>query len=47
MASDPITSWQIGGEKISSFWALESLRMVSAAMKSEGDCFSAGKQWPT
>ena len=49
MASSPITSWQILGEKwkqwqISSSWALKSLWMVTAAMKSDGDCFLAGKQ---
>ena len=39
-ASDPITSWQIEGERwkswqISSSWALKSLWMVTAAVKSE------------
>ena len=51
MASSPITSWQIegwGGERwkqkqISSSWALKSLQMVAAAMKSEDHCFMAGK----
>ena len=48
MASSPITSWQIEGEKvevlrISSSWTLKSLQMVTGAMKSEDDYFSAGK----
>ena len=52
MASSHITSWQIEGEKgevwqISSSWALKSLRMLTAAMKSEDDCFLAGKLWQT
>ena len=29
--------------QISSFWALKSLQMVTRAMKSENDCFLAGK----
>ena len=38
MASGPITSWQIEGEKVEAvtdflFWALNSLQMVTAAMK--------------
>ena len=32
MASCPITSWQIDGETFS--WALQTLHMVTAAMKS-------------
>ena len=48
MASSPITSWQIEGEKvetvtISSSWALKSLVMVTADMKLEDDCFLADK----
>ena len=48
MASGPITSWQIEGEKvevvIDFFWgALKSLWMVTAAMKSEDVYFLAGK----
>ena len=48
MASGPITSWQREGEKVGVvsdflFWALKSLRMVTAAMKSEDVCFLAGK----
>ena len=35
MASNPITSWQIGGEKWQTLfsWAPKSLQMVTAAMK--------------
>ena len=38
MASSPITSWEIDGETVETvsdfnFWALESLQMVTAAMK--------------
>ena len=35
MASGPITSWQIGGETMETFfsWAPKSLQMVIAAMK--------------
>ena len=48
MASGPITSWQIEGEKVEAvtdflFWALNSLQMVTAAMKSEDDCLLAEK----
>ena len=49
MASGPITSWHIDGETVETvsdlfFWAPKSLRMVTAAMKSEDDCFLAGKR---
>ena len=46
MAFSPITSWQIEGEKIVTdflSWALKSLWMVTAAMKSEDDCFLTRK----
>ena len=48
MASGPITSWQIEGGKVEVvtdflFLAPKSLRTVTAAMKSEDDCFLAGK----
>ena len=37
MASGPITSWQIDGETVVTvsdyFWGLQSLQMVTAAMK--------------
>ena len=47
MASSPITSCQLEGEKIEVvtdflFWALKSLCLLTAAIKSE-DCFLAGK----
>ena len=50
MASAPTTAWQIEEEKVevvtdfNSSWAPKSLQMVTAAMKSEDDCFLAGKQ---
>ena len=49
MVSGPITSWQIEGErgKVVTdflFLALKSLWMATAAMKSEEDCFLAGKE---
>ena len=49
MASGPITSWQIEGEKVEAVtdslfpWALKSLYMVTAALKLEDNCFLAGK----
>ena len=45
MAFGPITSWQIEGNQWQIFfsWALKSLWMVTTAMKSEDDWFSAGK----
>ena len=48
MASGPITSWQIKGEKVevvTCFLFLgKSLPMVAATMKSEDNYFSAGKR---
>ena len=43
MASGPISSWQIDGETMETvtgfiFWAPESLRMVTAAMKLKDTC---------
>ena len=40
MASGPITSWQIDGEKVVDlfFWAPKSLQMVIAAMKLKDRC---------
>ena len=43
MASGPITTWQIEGEKVEAvtdflLLAPKSLRMVTEAMKSEDDC---------
>ena len=46
-------AWQLGGEKVeavtdfSHSWAPKSLWMVTAAMKSEGDCFLGGTPWQT
>ena len=49
MASRPITAWQIEGEKMEvvtdfPFLGSKSLQTVTAAMKSEDNCFLAGKQ---
>ena len=43
MASSPITSWQIDGEKVEAladfiFWALQPLQRVTAAMKLKDIC---------
>ena len=43
MASGPITSWKIDGEKVETvahfiLGALKSLQMVTAAMKLKGAC---------
>ena len=48
MASGPITSWQIEGERVEAedrfpLPALKSLCMVTAVMKLEDDFFLAGK----
>ena len=50
MASGPITSWQIEGEKwkkswILFSWAPKSLWTVTAAMKLKAACFLEGKLW--
>ena len=52
MASNPITSWQIDGEKWKQwltlfFWAPKSLQMVTAAMKLKDTYSLEGKLWPT
>ena len=44
MASGPITSWQIDGETMETlrdftFWAPQSLQMVTTAMKLKDTCF--------
>ena len=41
VASGPITSREIDGKQCQTlfFWAPKSLQMVTAAMKSEDDCF--------
>ena len=48
MASSPISSWQTeegNVEVVTDYfsWALKSLQVVTAVMKSEDDCFLAGK----
>ena len=52
MASGPITSQQIDGEKMERvtdfiFWAPKLLQMVTAAMKLKGAYSLEGKLWPT
>ena len=52
MASSPITSWQIEGEKVevvTNFLLLgsKSLQILTVAMKSEDVCFLAEKLWQT
>ena len=48
MASGPITSWEIDGERVSDFifWAPKSLQMVIAAMKLKDAYSLEGKLWP-
>ena len=48
---DPITSWQIKGEKMETvadlfFGAPKSLQMVTTAMKLKDDCYLEEKLWP-
>ena len=52
MASGPITSWQIDGEKVESvanfiLGAPKSLQMVTGAMKLADAYSLEGKLWPT
>ena len=52
MASSPITSWQIDGEKMELvkdlfFWAPKSLWIVTAVMKLKDAYCLEGKLWPT
>ena len=52
MASGPITSWEIDGERVETvltlfFWAPKSLQMVTAAMKLKDAYSLEGKLWPT
>ena len=52
MASGPITSWEIDGERVETvsnffFWAPKSLQMVIAAMKLKDTYSLEGKLWPT
>ena len=45
MASGPVTSWQVDGERVTDFifWAPKSLQMVIAAMKLKDACSLEGK----
>ena len=52
VASGPITSWQVDGEKMETVtdffsWAPKSLKMVTAAMKLKDTCSLEEKLWPT
>ena len=52
MASGPITSWQINGETVDTvadfiLGALNSLQIVTAAMKLKDTYSLEGKLWPT
>ena len=52
MASSPIISWQIDGEKVETvsdfiFGGSKSLQMVTAAMKLKDNYSLEGKLWPT
>ena len=52
MASGPITSWKIDGEKVETvahfiLGALKSLQIVTAAMILKDTCSLDGKLWPT
>ena len=52
MASGPVTSWQIEGEKMEAvtdliFLGSKALPMVTAAIKLKDTCFLEGKLWPT
>ena len=51
MASGPITSWEIDGKTVEMWqtlfsWAVESLQMVTAAMKLKDTCSLKEKLWP-
>ena len=48
MASNPIASWEVKGEKVEAVtgfisWAPKSLQTVTAAMKLKDACFLEGK----
>ena len=50
MASGPITSWQMDGERVTDFilgGAPKSLQMVTATMKLKDTCSLEEKLWPT
>ena len=47
LASGPITSWQIDGEKMETVTDFIFLQMVTAAMKIKDSCSLEEKLWPT
>ena len=51
MASSSIISWQIDGKRVETvadyFLGLQSLQMVTAAMKLKDNCSLEEKLWPT
>ena len=52
MASSPIISWQMDGEKMETwqtlfFWSPKSLQVVAVAMKLKNAHFLEEKLWPT
>ena len=52
MASGPIASWQIDGERMETvtdfiFWAPKSLQVVTAAMNWKNVCSLEGTLWQT
>ena len=51
MASSPTTSWEIDGETVETlsdyFFGLQSLQMLTAAMKLKDAYSLEGKLWPT
>ena len=52
MASCPITSWELDGERVETasdfiFWSPKSLQLVIAAMKLKDAYSLEGKLWPT
>ena len=49
MASSPITSWQIDGERVADFifWVPKSLQMVTAVMELKDAYSLEGKLWST
>ena len=51
MASGPISSWQIDGERVETVtlfsWAPKSLQMVTVAVKLKDACSLEERVWPT
>ena len=52
IASDPVTSWRIGGETMETVrdfisWTSKSLQIVTTAMKIKDTCSLEEKLWPT